>query len=80
MAGIFIYKNGLHYDSFAAPDDRVYQFIKRNLAEHGVQIIWEKEKTSLEKIEKAKKIKDNLIDRLNKNSIVNLEELDYFFK
>lgn len=80
MAGIFIYKSAEKYYSFFASDDRIYNYLKRDLSIHGAEILWEKENVRLEKIEKARKTKETLVAKLNLGEAVDLKkELDLFF-
>lgn len=80
MAGVLIYKSGLQYYSRIASDDGAYRVIKRDLFNLRAQILWKKENVILEKIEKARKTKDNLLARLNEGEKVSFNELDLFFK
>lgn len=79
MAGVFIYKSSNQYYSFFSKDDRVFEFMKRELLEHGNQILWEKANTNLEKIENARKTKDELVEKLNSGKKVRFKKLERFF-
>ncbi len=82
MAGVLIYQDiKLNHSIFISSDNEVYNYIRRILVKDNCKILYEKANTTLDKIENARKTKDNLIARLNIGEVINLEkELGRFFK
>jgi len=81
MAGVLIYKSALnrHY-SFVAADDDIYNAIITDLSRSKDKILWGKGNVDFEKIEEARKTKDDLVKRLNEGEEADLKkELDVFF-
>ena len=83
MAGVFIYKNYLNqYYGCIISDDEGYQKVRENyLFGRGIQILWEKENVSLERMDNNEKTIEITVNKLNNGQEVNLEkELDLFFQ
>ena len=79
MAGILIYKQKLQYYSFITSDDKMYNFVEKSLSKD-CDILWKKANTTIEKIEKSRKTKNDIVAKLNKGEKINLKkELDFLF-
>ena len=80
MAGILIYQIGHKYFSLISTDNEIYDYIKKELVKDNYcKIIWEKGNVPLEKIENARKIKEEFIEKLNLGENINLKGLESFF-
>lgn len=82
MAGVLIFKDAFNYYSLVVCDNELYYATRAEMSKNsGTQILWERKDVSLQQIEDARKMKDELVRKLNEGQEVDLgTELAPFFK